>query len=107
MKAFQVGGKFYRQRTMMRAGIRRRSAISARMVPTRAAVSESVELARESAPRATGLVNAVLRRLAREGPPVFPDAVTDPLGWLTTAGSLPRWLATRWRARLGPATIVG
>ena len=75
-------------------------------VPARAAVSESVELARESAPRATGLVNAVLRRLAREGPPVFPDAVTDPLGWLTTAGSLPRWLATRWRARLGPATAV-
>ena len=75
-------------------------------VPARAAVSESVELARESAPRAAGLVNAVLRRLAREGPPVLPDAATDPLGWMTTAGSLPPWLATRWLARLGPATAV-
>ena len=71
-------------------------------VPDRAAVSESVELAREVAPRATGLVNAVLRRLAREGAPPEPDAQTDPLGWLTTVGSLPRWLAQRWLARLGP-----
>lgn len=75
-------------------------------VPPRAAVSESVELARESAPRAAGLVNAVLRRLAREGPPVFPDAATDPLGWMTSEGSLPRWLALRWLARLGPAPAV-
>jgi 16S rRNA (cytosine967-C5)-methyltransferase len=75
-------------------------------VPARAAVSESVELARETAPRAAGLVNAVLRRLAREGPPVFPDAATDPMAWMTTAGSLARWLATRWLARLGPATAV-
>jgi 16S rRNA (cytosine967-C5)-methyltransferase len=75
-------------------------------VPHRAAVSESVELVRESAPRAAGLVNAVLRRLAREGLPPFPDPKADPLGWLTTAGSLPRWLAVRWMARLGPATAV-
>ena len=75
-------------------------------VPHRAAVSESVELARESAPRAAGLVNAVLRRLAREGAPPFPDPEADPLGWLTTAGSLPRWLAVRWIARLGPATAL-
>jgi 16S rRNA (cytosine967-C5)-methyltransferase len=75
-------------------------------VPARAAVSESVELARESAPRAAGLVNAVLRRLAREGPPAFPDAARDPLGWMTTTGSLPQWLAVRWLARLGPATAV-
>jgi 16S rRNA (cytosine967-C5)-methyltransferase len=75
-------------------------------VPARAAVSESVDLARESAPRAGGLVNAVLRRLAREGPPPFPDPETDPLGWLTSAGSLPTWLASRWLERLGPATAV-
>jgi 16S rRNA (cytosine967-C5)-methyltransferase len=71
-------------------------------VPDRAAVSESVELARAVAPRATGLVNAVLRRLAREGPPPEPDPRADPMGWLTTVGSLPRWLAQRWLARLGP-----
>jgi 16S rRNA (cytosine967-C5)-methyltransferase len=75
-------------------------------VPDRAAVSESVELAHESAPRAAGLVNAVLRRLAREGVPPFPDAGTDPLAWMTTEGSLPRWLAERWIARLGPAAAV-
>jgi 16S rRNA (cytosine967-C5)-methyltransferase len=75
-------------------------------VPHRAAVSESVELARASAPRASGLVNAVLRRLAREGPPAFPDAAADPLGWMTSEGSLPRWLAARWIDRLGAATAV-
>jgi 16S rRNA (cytosine967-C5)-methyltransferase len=45
-----------------------------------------------------------LRRLAREGPPPLPDFERDPLAWLTTAGSLPRWLAARWLSRLGPAT---
>ncbi|PYQ06441.1 MAG: hypothetical protein DMF82_06260 [Acidobacteria bacterium] len=75
-------------------------------VPPRAAVSESVALAREAAPRASGLVNAVLRRLSREGPPPFPDPQADPPGWLTSEGSLPRWLATRWLERLGPATAV-
>ena len=73
-------------------------------VPDRAAVSESVDLLRGT--RAAGLVNAVLRRLATE-PPV-PDArwEDDPEGWLTTAGSLPRWLAQRWLARLGPARTL-
>ena len=71
-------------------------------VPHRAAVAESVDLARASAPRSAGLVNAVLRRLSRDGPPAPPDEKTDPLGWLTTAGSLPPWLAERWLARLGP-----
>jgi 16S rRNA (cytosine967-C5)-methyltransferase len=73
-------------------------------VPDRAAVSESVELARAVTPRAGGLVNAVLRRLAREGPPPLPDAEKDPLGWLMTAGSLPRWLAERWMRTLGAET---
>ncbi|HVR69765.1 MAG TPA: transcription antitermination factor NusB [Vicinamibacteria bacterium] len=75
-------------------------------VPDRAAVSESVDLARGVAPRAAGLVNAVLRRLAREGPLAPPDPETDALGWLTTAGSLPTWLAQRWVRRLGPAAAV-
>jgi 16S rRNA (cytosine967-C5)-methyltransferase len=75
-------------------------------VPDRAAVSEAVESAREHAPRATGFVNAVLRRLAREGAPPEPDSVADPRGWLTTAGSLPAWLADRWIARLGAAGAV-
>lgn len=75
-------------------------------VPDRAAVSEAVELAKAEAPRAAGFVNAVLRKLARTGPPAEPDPVKDPKRWLTTAGSLPEWLAERWLSRLGPAVAV-
>ena len=75
-------------------------------VPDRAAVSESVDVARETSPRAAGLVNAVLRRLARGGPAPAPDPERDPLSWLTTAGSLPSWLAERWLQRLGAAVAV-
>ncbi len=73
-------------------------------VPDRAAVSESVELLHGAKTR--GFVNAVLRRLAVEGPPPEPDPGSDPLGWLTTAGSLPRWLGERWVARMGAARAV-
>lgn len=75
-------------------------------VPDRAAVSESVELARAAVPRAAGFVNAVLRALARAGAPPVPDPARDPVGWLTTEGSLPRWLAERWAGRLGAETAV-
>jgi len=75
-------------------------------VPPHAAVSESVELARQVEPRSAGFANAILRRLQREGPPKEPEAGTDPLGWLTTAGSLPRWLADRWCSALGPEAAV-
>ncbi len=75
-------------------------------VPDHAAVSESVELARAAEARSAGFANAILRRLQREGPPEPPDPVADPLGWLTTAGSLPRWLAERWLGRLGPRGAV-
>ena len=37
-------------------------------VPAHAAVGESVELAKADSPRGAGLVNAVLRRAAREAP---------------------------------------
>ena len=75
-------------------------------VPDRAAVSESVELVRETNPKATGFANAVLRRLARDGAPTLPDPVGDPLAWLTSAGSLPAWLAERWLARIGAECAV-
>jgi 16S rRNA (cytosine967-C5)-methyltransferase len=75
-------------------------------VPDRAAVSEAVDLAKERAPRGSGFVNAVLRRLAREGPPPEPDPARDPLAWLASAGSLPGWLAERWLARFGAAAAV-
>jgi len=75
-------------------------------IAAHAAVSESVDLARAEAPQAAGFVNAVLRRLQREGPPPEPDAAAEPMAWLTTAGSLPRWLAERWLAQLGAARAV-
>jgi len=75
-------------------------------VPARAAVNESVTLVRATTPRGTGLVNAVLRRLAREGPPPAPDPEREPLAWLTTSGSLPEWLAKRWLARFGSSGAV-
>ena len=75
-------------------------------VPARAAVHQSVELSRERRSRSAALVNAVLRRLAREGPQAPPDARADPLAWLTTEGSLPRWLAERWLATLGSERAV-
>jgi 16S rRNA (cytosine967-C5)-methyltransferase len=63
-------------------------------------------LARGVQPRAASFVNAVLRRLSREGAPPLPDAGADPLGWLVTEGSLPRWLAERWLERWGPGVSV-
>ena len=75
-------------------------------VPDRAAVSESVDLVRPAAPRAAGFVNAVLRRLAREGAPVEPDPVKAPLEWLTTIGSLPPWIAERWLKHAGAEKAV-
>jgi 16S rRNA (cytosine967-C5)-methyltransferase len=75
-------------------------------VPARAAVAESVDLVRELRAPAAGFVNAVLRRLARGAPAPPPDAALDPLGWLVSAGSLPRWLAERWLARLGPQVAI-
>ena len=75
-------------------------------VPARAAVHEAVELARERQPAASGFVNAVLRRLEREGAPALPDPGHDPLAWLVSGGSLPAWVAARWIRNWGAATAL-
>lgn len=75
-------------------------------VPDHAAVSESVDLVRAANPRAAGFANAVLRGIGRTGPPPAPDPQSDPLGWLTTIGSLPRWIAERWIRQEGAETAV-
>lgn len=71
-------------------------------VPHFAAVDETVSLAREvGAGRASGYVNAVLRRVAGEPKRPEPDAARDPLAYWTGPGSHPAWLAERWLRRLG------
>ena len=67
-------------------------------IPDSAAVDESVRCARAlGAERATGLVNAVLRRTARERDTLaLPELADDPVAHLEHALSLPHWLAERW-----------
>jgi 16S rRNA (cytosine967-C5)-methyltransferase len=78
-------------------------------IPPHAVVHEAVELARElGRARATGFVNAVLRRLARGRPPQAVPIRPEPkasrvnqLAYLTTTLSHPAWLAERWLDRYG------
>ncbi len=70
-------------------------------VPDSAAVSESVELAKASKRgAAAGLVNAVLRKLARAGKQL-PPLPEDDLERLCVGTSHPRWLAERMIELLG------
>jgi len=71
-------------------------------IPSSAATSEAVALARRHGHRGTArLVNAVLRRLASEGPPAPPDPVRDPIGHASVTLSHPRWLLERWTQTWG------
>lgn len=73
-------------------------------VPSYAAVSSTVELARATgAGGAAGLINAVLRASARAGSPAdaFPAPETDLEGHLAHWHSHPGWLVRRWLARWG------
>jgi 16S rRNA (cytosine967-C5)-methyltransferase len=68
-------------------------------IPPFAAVDTAVELAKQSRPAAAALVNAVLRRAAREGAPTPPPGSrADELGlrW-----SHPDWMVQRWLDDLG------
>lgn len=74
-------------------------------VPAHAAVNETVNQARRiGGGKGTGVVNAVLRGLGREGGGIerFPDPDEDPIGHFSTWGSHPQWLVTRWVEALGP-----
>jgi 16S rRNA (cytosine967-C5)-methyltransferase len=73
-------------------------------VPASAAVDQTVRSARAlGAERATGLVNAVLRRLAQQAPAILLPALADePQAHLEHALGLPGWIAARWLAELGP-----
>jgi 16S rRNA (cytosine967-C5)-methyltransferase len=70
-------------------------------VPAAAVVDDAVALAGKAGKRsASGLVNALLRRVSRErGRLPLPDA--PPLDFLSITLSHPRWLAERWLERHG------
>lgn len=79
-------------------------------VPASAAVNDAVNLVSKAGKRsASGMVNAVLRRISRERAalplPARPlDAVVDPAGavaYLSGALSHPEWLIRRWLDRYG------
>ena len=74
-------------------------------VPASAAVDQTVRSARAlGAERATGFVNAVLRRLAQQLPRLtLPTLADEPQAHLEHALGLPGWIAARWLAELGPA----
>ena len=64
-------------------------------IPAHAAIDESVELTKQSGHRfASGLVNAVLRKVAAAGPAVSPSEETA--DELALAQAHPAWLVERW-----------
>jgi 16S rRNA (cytosine967-C5)-methyltransferase len=73
-------------------------------VPDHAAVGESVELAKAESPGGAGLVNAVLRRAAREAAALvaaLPDATPEQAA---LRHSHPEWIAQLWWDTFGPDT---
>jgi len=72
-------------------------------IPPFAAVDTAVELAKRfRGGAAVGLVNAVLRRAAEGWQAVrFPSPGEDPIGYLTTRLSHPRWLVEDWLVHYG------
>ena len=71
--------------------------------PDYAVVADAVELAKAPGGRGHGLVNAVLRRAAREGGPALLGKLDDhdPRG-AAVAHSHPEWIAQLWWESLGP-----
>jgi 16S rRNA (cytosine967-C5)-methyltransferase len=66
-----------------------------------ATVNESVELAKRVRPHAAGLVNAVLRRAAREGPGMLSRLDDSTPEAAALLHSVPGWLAGQWWTELG------
>ena len=72
-------------------------------IPVSAAVNTSVEIAKGLAPPwVVKLINAVLRRAAREWDQIpLPDPVKDPVKFLSVKYSHPAWMVRRWCNRWG------
>jgi len=77
-------------------------------VPSHAAVHETVELAKEILPRASGLINGVLRSYLRKQESLtLPDPALQPAVWLSAAYSVPVWLAEQWLQQLPQNEAAG
>jgi 16S rRNA (cytosine967-C5)-methyltransferase len=73
-------------------------------IPESAAVNESVNLAKQILPRASGLVNAVLRNYLRHKDSVtFPDPAAAPAASIAARHSHPAWLVKLWFSQIGEA----
>jgi 16S rRNA (cytosine967-C5)-methyltransferase len=72
-------------------------------IPAHAAVDESVELAKADSPRGAGLVNAVLRRAAREARRIVAALPEGTPAEAALRHSHPQWIAELWFETLGPA----
>jgi 16S rRNA (cytosine967-C5)-methyltransferase len=71
-------------------------------VPVSAAVNETVNLAKELAPRAAGFINAILRSADRGRDSIsYPDREKSPVDYLAVRYSHPAWLAAQWCEQLG------
>lgn len=78
-------------------------------IPAHAAVASTLDaVAPELRRPARGVVNAILRRAAREGrpPDLFPALEDDPLLHLSSWGSHPEWLVRRWLQRASPKDVA-
>jgi len=71
-------------------------------VPVSAAVNETVNIAKELAPRAAGFINAILRSADRGRDSIsYPDRESSPVASLAARYSHPEWLAAQWCEQLG------
>lgn len=71
-------------------------------IPARAAVNESVELVKSSRYRGLApLVNAVMRKAAKDPLPSLPPETEDPLQFISLTTSTPRWLVDKLAAQIG------
>jgi len=70
-------------------------------IPTAAAINESVELIKRiQGEKIAGIVNAVLRNIARNIENIrYPIKEDDPIYFLTVMQSHPRWMVRRWLER--------
>lgn len=72
-------------------------------IPDSAACNESVELCKKHLNRgAASFVNAVLREIIRQKAAIpYPDSRQDPIGYLSTFYSFPRWMCQMWEREYG------